>query len=149
MRESFVPVAALPDVLNWWPKQKIINPSSTSCIRRAEHATDPFEHNRFLDRQWMYYGRVLKNGLPSNTLPSRLESPVEARIVILAQLQMGHSPGFSTPSGSFSGFCGSVIFRPRPKTIVPSYFACQTIGRRLGAAAGKATDHSYSTFILK
>jgi hypothetical protein len=36
-------VVALPDVGNWWPEQKITNPSSSSCIRRAKHATDPVE----------------------------------------------------------------------------------------------------------
>jgi hypothetical protein len=34
-------VVALPAVRNWWPEQKITNPSWTIRIRLVQDATDP------------------------------------------------------------------------------------------------------------
>jgi hypothetical protein len=50
--------------------------SSTTCIRFAQHATDPFMRNYFPGRQWVYYGRGSAKVVSSKTLPCCDESPV-------------------------------------------------------------------------
>jgi hypothetical protein len=50
--------------------------SSTTCIRFAQHATDPFMHNHFPGRQWVYYDRGSAKVVSSKTLPCCDEPPV-------------------------------------------------------------------------